>query len=112
MRKIGNLRKKDTVLVISGKDRDKKGKVLRLVTKKSAAIVEGVNFVKRHTKPNPQKNQKGGIVEREAPIQISNLMLICPECNEPARVGRRWIGEGESRRKIRICRACDGVVDR
>ncbi|PYT06182.1 MAG: 50S ribosomal protein L24 [Acidobacteria bacterium] len=106
---VGKVRKKDTVVVIAGKDSGKRGKVLRIVTKKSAALVEGVNFVKRHTKPNPQKNVKGGIVEREAPVHLSNLMVICPECGEAVRIGHRRLEDG---RKVRICRACSGVVDR
>jgi large subunit ribosomal protein L24 len=106
---VGKVRKKDTVLVIAGKDSGKKGKVLRIVGKKSAALVEGVNFVKRHTKPNPQKNVKGGIVEREAPIHVSNLMVICPECTKAVRVGSRRLEDG---RKVRVCSACKGVVDR
>ena len=103
------IRKKDSVLVIAGKDRGKKGKVLNVVTKRTAALVEGINFVKRHTRPNPQKNIKGGIVEKESPIHLSNLMLICPECQKAARVGHRLLEDG---RKVRICRACQGVVDR
>ena len=105
----GKVRRKDTVLVIAGKDSGKKGKVLRIITKKSAALVEGVNFIRRHTRPNPQKNVKGGIVEREAPVHVSNLMVVCPECSKAVRVGHRRLEDG---RKVRICRACQGVVDR
>src|SRR5262245_10118355 len=105
----GKVRRKDTVLVIAGKDSGKKGKVLRILTRKSAALVEGVNFIRRHTRPNPQRNVKGGIVEREAPIHMSNLMVVCPECSKAVRIGHRILEDG---RKVRICRACDGVVDR
>ena len=105
----GKVRKKDTVLVIAGKDSGKKGKVLRIVTKKDAALVEGVNFIRRHTRPNPQRNVKGGIVEREAPVHLSNLMVVCPECSKAVRIGHRILEDG---RKVRICRACKGVVDR
>src|SRR5262245_24341804 len=93
------LRKKDSVLVIAGKDRGKKGKVLNVITKRNAALVEGVNFVKRHTRPNPQKNIKGGIVEKESPIHVSNLMLVCPECSKAVRVGHMRL-EDEKRRKV------------
>ena len=105
----GKIRKKDMVLVVTGKDAGKKGRVLEVLTKKSLALVEGVNFVKRHTKPNPQRNVKGGIMEREAPVHVSNIMLICPECGKAARLGSRRLEDG---RKVRICRACQGVVDR
>ena len=103
------IRKNDNVVVISGKDRGKRGRVLRLVPSKNRLIVEGVNFVKKHTKPNPGQNVKGGIVEREAPFHVSNVQLVCPECGAATRIGRRLLGDG---RKVRICRKCDGVVDR
>ncbi|MBI4160858.1 MAG: 50S ribosomal protein L24, partial [Acidobacteria bacterium] len=74
----GHVRKEDTVLVIAGKDRGKRGRVLRVVPREGKAYVEGVHFVKRHTRPNPAKNIKGGIVEREAPIHLSNLKVVCP----------------------------------
>ena len=76
---------------------------------KNRLIIEGVNFVKRHTKPNPGQNVKGGIVEREASVHASNVQIVCPECGSPARVGRRILDDG---RKVRICRKCEGVVDK
>src|SRR5687767_15316703 len=82
-----HLKKGDTVVVLSGKDRGKQGKVLRVLSTKGTAIVERVNFLKKHTRPNPQKNVKGGILERESPIRMSNLQVICPSCNEPTRTG-------------------------
>jgi large subunit ribosomal protein L24 len=103
------IRKNDNVVVISGKDRGKRGRVLRLVPSKNRLIVEGVNFVKKHTKPNPGQNVKGGIVEHEAPLHASNVQLVCPDCGAQTRIGRRVLGDG---RKVRICRKCDGVVDR
>ena len=103
------IRKNDSVVVIAGKDRGKRGRVLRLVPGKNRLIVEGVNFVKKHTRPNPGQNVKGGIVEREALFHVSNVQLVCPECGAPTRIGRRLLGDG---RKVRICRKCDGVVDR
>jgi large subunit ribosomal protein L24 len=99
----------DNVVVIAGRDRGKRGRVLRVLSGRARLIVEGVNMVKRHTRPNPQKNIKGGIIEREGSIQASNVQLICPECNQPTRIGRRLIGDG---RKVRICRKCEGVVDK
>ncbi len=103
------IRKNDSVVVITGKDRGKRGRVLQLVPAKNRLIVEGVNIVKRHTRPNPRQNVKGGVVEREAALHASNVQLICPDCGAPTRIGRRLLGDG---RKVRICRKCDGVVDR
>ena len=103
------IRKNDNVLVTAGKDRGKRGRVLRVLPEKNRLVVEGVNFVKRHTKPNPSQNVKGGIMEREAPLHASNVQLVCPECGAPTRVGRRLLDDG---RKVRICRKCEGVVDK
>lgn len=103
------IRKNDNVVVITGRDRGKRGRVLQLVPAKNRLIVEGVNIVKRHTRPNPRQNVKGGIVEREAPLHASNVQLVCPECGAPTRIGKSLLGDG---RKVRICRKCDGVVDR
>jgi large subunit ribosomal protein L24 len=104
-----SIRKNDTVVVITGKDRDKRGRVLKLVPDKNRLVVEGVNIIKRHTKPNPQRQIKGGLVEREAPLDASNVQLVCPECGKPTRIGRKVLGDG---RKVRICRKCEGVVDK
>ena len=103
------IRKNDNVLVTTGKDRGKRGRVLRVLPDKNRLVVEGVNFVKRHTKPNPSKNVKGGVMEREAALHASNVQLVCPECGAPTRVGRRLLDDG---RKVRICRKCEGVVDK
>jgi large subunit ribosomal protein L24 len=103
------IRKNDTVVVTTGKDRGKRGRVLKVVADKNRLVVEGVNFIKRHTKANPQRNIKGGLVEREAPLHASNVQLVCPECGKPARLGRRILEDG---RKVRICRKCEGVVDK
>ena len=103
------IRKNDNVVVTTGKDRGKRGRVVRVVPEKNRVIVEGVNIIKRHTKANPQKQIKGGLVEREAPLHASNVQLICPECSKPTRVGRKVLGDG---RKVRICRKCEGVVDK
>ena len=104
-----HIRRNDSVLVIAGKDKGKRGRVLRMDAKKNGAYVEGVNMIKRHTKPNPQRNIKGGVVEREASIHASNVQLVCPECGKQTRVGRKILGDG---RKVRICRKCEGVVDK
>jgi large subunit ribosomal protein L24 len=103
------LRKNDNVVVTTGKDRGKRGRVVRVVADKNRLLVEGVNIIKRHTKANPQRNVKGGLVEREAPLHASNVQLVCPECGKPTRIGRKVLGDG---RKVRICRKCEGVVDK
>ncbi len=103
------IRKNDNVVVIAGRDRGKRGRVLRVLPTKTRVVVEGVNFVKRHTRPNPQRNVKGGIVEREGALHLSNVQLVCPECSEPTRVGRRLLDDG---RRVRYCRKCNGVVDK
>ena len=103
------IKKNDSVVVISGRDRGKRGRVLRVLPEKRRVIVEGVNFIKRHTRPNPQKNIKGGIVEREAPLAASNVQLVCPECSNPTRVGRKLLDGG---RRVRFCVKCKGVVDK
>ena len=103
------IRKNDTVVVTAGKDSGKRGRVLRVLPVKNRLIVEGVNLIKRHTRPNPQKNIKGGIVEREASLHASNVQLVCPECGAMTRVGHRVLNDG---RKIRVCRKCEGVVDK
>ena len=103
------IKKNDNVLVIAGRDRGKRGRVLRVVPSKNRLIVEGVNFIKRHTRANPQRNIKGGIVEREATLALSNVQLVCPECGAQTRIGHKILGDG---RKVRICRKCEGVVDK
>ena len=103
------VRKNDNVLVITGKNRGARGRVLKVDPAKNRLVIEGVNMIKRHTKPNPQKNIKGGVVEREAPIAASNVQLVCPECGKQTRIGRKILGDG---RKVRICRKCEGVVDK
>jgi large subunit ribosomal protein L24 len=103
------VRRNDNVVVTTGKDRGKRGRVLRVVPSTNRVVVEGVNTIKRHTKPNPQRNVQGGIVEREAPLHASNVQVVCPECGEPTRIGRKFLGDG---RKVRICRKCEGVVDK
>jgi large subunit ribosomal protein L24 len=103
------IRKNDNVLVITGKDRGKRGRVLKVVPEKNRLVIEGVNMIKRHTKPNPGKNVKGGIIEREASLHASNVQLVCPECGAQTRVGHKILGDG---RKVRICRKCEGVVDK
>ncbi|MEX0802597.1 MAG: 50S ribosomal protein L24 [Candidatus Binatia bacterium] len=101
------IRKNDSVMVIAGKERGKTGKVLRVNPKENAVIIERVNVVKRHTKPRgPQ--QPGGIIEKEATITASNIMIMCDKCNAPVRMGRKVLGDGE---KVRVCRRCGEALD-
>jgi len=101
------IRKNDTVLVIAGKDRGKKGKVRFAYPKEQRVLVEGINFIKRHTRARGRVMQ-AGIIEREAPIHVSNVMLLCSRCNHPARIGYRFLEDG---RKVRVCRSCGEVID-
>jgi large subunit ribosomal protein L24 len=103
------VRRNDNVVVTTGKDRGKRGRVLKVLPEKNRVVVEGVNIIKRHTKANPQRNIKGGVVEREAAVHASNVQLVCPECGKPTRIGRRLLTDG---RKVRFCRKCEGVVDK
>lgn len=101
------IRRNDEVLVIAGDDRGKKGKVHRYYPREGRLVVEGVNIVKRHTKPRPNIRQ-AGIIEREAPIHVSNVMLICTKCGKPTRVGFRIL---EDKTKVRVCKRCGEVID-
>ncbi len=106
---ILHVRRNDTVLVLAGKSRGRTGRVLKVYPSERRAIVEGVNFVRKHTRANPQKNIKGGILERESPIDASNLMVVCGECGKPSRVGHKVLDDGK---KVRVCRRCDGILDK
>lgn len=97
-----HVRKGDTVVVITGKNSGKKGKVLSVIPDKSRVIVEGVNVVKRHSRPTRSLPQ-GGIIEKEAPIHSSNVMLYCNKCNSTTRVGKKILDDGE---KVRVCKKC------
>jgi large subunit ribosomal protein L24 len=107
--KTFRVRRNDTVLVLAGKNKGRTGRVLRVYPSEGRAVVEGVNFVRKHTRANPQKNIKGGILEREAPVEASNLMIVCGECGKPARVGHKILDDGK---KVRICRRCDGILEK
>jgi len=101
------IRKNDTVLIIAGKDRGKKGKVRFAYPKNERVLVEGINFIKKHIRPVRQARQ-AGIIEREAPIDVTDVMLLCSKCNHPTRVGFRFLADGK---KVRICRVCNEVID-
>ena len=101
------IHKEDQVLVITGKDRGKKGKVRFAHPREQRVIVEGVNFIKKHSKARGAARQ-AGIIDLEAPLHISNVMLVCSKCNQPTRIGYRRLDDG---RKVRFCRNCQEVVD-
>jgi large subunit ribosomal protein L24 len=110
MQEKSHIRKNDTVIAIAGKERfsKKTGKVLKVFPQKGRAIVEGFNLAKRHMRPT-QKNPKGGIVERERSINITNVMLYCSKCGKGVRVGYKVLGDGS---KVRYCKRCGDMVDK
>jgi large subunit ribosomal protein L24 len=101
------IRKDDTVIVIAGKDRGKKGKVRRAFPNEDRVIVEGLNMIKRHSRAGRAARQ-AGIIELEAPIHISNVMLLCDKCGKPTRIGFRFLTDGK---RVRICNSCREVID-
>jgi len=103
------LRKNDLVEVIAGKDAGKRGKILKVLRDKGRVIVQGVGFIKRHTRPNPQRNIKGGIAEREAPIHVSNVMIVSGDDDKRTRIGSKTLADG---RKVRIARRGGEVLDK
>lgn len=104
-----SIKKKDKVIVTVGKDKGKTGTVLGISLKKERARVEGLNYMKKHVKPNPSTGEHGGIEEMESPIHISNLKVICPECGKATRVGKKFLEDGK---KVRVCKKCSGLLDK
>ena len=102
-----DIKRNDTVKVITGRDRGKQGRVLRVFPNKAQVLVEHVMMVKKNVRPNPQRNIKGGIAEQESPIAISNVMIICPTCS-PSRIGHEVRGE----KRVRVCKKCNGPLDK
>ena len=100
--------KNDTVEIIAGNDRGKRGKVLRVLTKSDRVVVEGVNFIHRHTKPRSQGDQ-GGIIEKEAPVHVSNVKLVCSKCNKGVRIRTKILAD---RSKTRVCAQCGEMIER
>lgn len=103
------IKKGDMVEVIAGKERSRRGRVLRIDRQRGRVVVEGVNMIKRHTRPNPSRNVKGGIVEREAPMHLSNVMVVSPESGKRTRVGTKVLEDG---RKVRVARVDGAILDR
>jgi len=102
-----HVKKDDLVMIIAGKDKGKSGKVLRVLPEKERVLVENLNLIKRHTRPS-QSNNEGGIIEKEAPIAISNVQLLCKGCNKPARTGIKVLEDGN---KVRFCKKCNEIVN-
>ncbi len=102
------IKKGDKVLIIAGKSKGQKGRVLRIIPQDNRAIVEGVNFMKKHTKPNPQRQVQGGVLEKEAPLHISNLMLLDPDSGKPTRVGRKRLKDGQI---VRFAKSSGSTLD-
>jgi large subunit ribosomal protein L24 len=102
-----HVRKGDKVVIIAGKDKDRQGKIIQAIPKKARVVVEGVNTVKRHTKPS-QKLPQGGIITKEAPLAVSNVMLICPACNKPTRIAKKLVNDNY----VRACKKCGEIIDR
>lgn len=101
------IKKNDNVRVIAGKEKGKSGRVLSIYPVKESLLIEKVNMIKKHMKPT-RKYAQGGIIEKEAPVHISNVMLICPKCNKPTRISNSVLQDG---RKLRMCKKCREVID-
>src|SRR5690242_13764555 len=107
MQKAVDIRRNDQVRVITGRDKGKQGRVLRVMPDEGKVLVEHVMMVKKNVRPNPQRNIKGGIAEQESPVSISNVMLMCPTCG-PVRIGHEKQGD----RKVRVCKKCGVTLDK
>ena len=105
---IAHVRKGDTVIVVAGKERGKRGRVLRVIPEKSRVLVERINMIKKHQRPT-QKLRQGGIIEREGPIHLSNVMLVDPTTDKPTRIGMRALADGK---KVRVARKSSEIIDR
>ena len=103
-----HVRKNDLVMVIAGKEKGKSGKVLKVLPHKNRVVVEKINFIKRHSRPTGKARQ-GGIIEKEAPIHISNVLLLCPKCNQGVRMGKRVLEDGK---KTLVCKKCGELIER
>ena len=101
------LKKGDIAVVMTGKSKSKSGRILSVLPSKEKVIIEGINIVKRHMKPS-KKYSQGGIIEKESPIHISNVMLVCPKCSKSTRIGNTVLDDGK---KLRTCKKCKEVID-
>jgi large subunit ribosomal protein L24 len=105
---LSSIKKNDQVYVLSGKDRGKTGRVLIVRPAEGKIVVEGVQMIKRHTRANPQRNVKGGIVEKESPINLSNVALVCKNCGKHTRIKHQVLGDD---RRVRICKKCGSTIE-
>ena len=103
-----HVRRGDTVAVIAGRERGKRGKVLRVLPERGRVVVEKLNMIKRHQRPT-QKLRQGGIIEREGPLALANVMLVCGRCDKPARTGTQVLADG---RRVRACKRCGEAIDK
>jgi large subunit ribosomal protein L24 len=104
-----SIRKGDNVRIIAGRDAGKTGRVLSINAKKNTVVVEHASIIKRHTRPNPGKNIKGGIVEKEGPVNVSNVLIVCSSCGKHTRIGHTVLPDGK---KVRACRRCGTTLDK
>lgn len=102
-----SIKKNDTAIVISGKEKGKKGRIISVMPSKERVLIENINIIKKHMKPNRQ-NTQGGIISKEGALHISNIMLVCPKCNKPTRISNVLI---ENQKKVRMCKKCKEVID-
>lgn len=105
---MNRIRKNDRVKVLSGKEKGRQGKVLKIFLDKQTAIVERLNIIKRHTKAGGKAGQQGGIIEKEAPIKLAKLMFVCPKCSKSTRTGIRVLDDGT---RMRFCKKCAEQLD-
>lgn len=105
-----NIKKNDKVIILKGKDKGKTGKILQVLPERNKVSVEGLNLLIKHMRPKRQ-GQKGQRIEFPAPLNLSNLMLICPKCGKPTRIGKKSVQVGENLKKFRICKKCQQVID-
>ncbi len=103
-----HIKKNDLVMVINGKEKGKSGRVLKVLPEKEKVLIEKINFIKKHSRPHGQQ-RRGGIIEKEAPLHLSNVMLLCEKCNKPVRIGHRIV---EGSKKARFCRKCEEIFDK
>jgi large subunit ribosomal protein L24 len=103
-----HIKKNDLVMVTNGREKGKSGRVLKVLPEKERVIIEKINFIKRHSRPHGQQ-KRGGILEKEAPLHISNVMLLCEKCNKPVRIGHRSLEGGK---KTRFCKKCGEIFDK
>jgi large subunit ribosomal protein L24 len=105
---LTSIKKNDEVYILNGKDRGRTGRVLIVLPQDGKVVVEGIQMIKRHTRPNPQRNIKGGIVEKEAPIHLSNVAIVCKDCKKHTRLGSKILADG---RRVRVCKKCGSTIE-